>query len=184
MSQPSRWITVFCGSRHGSDLRFTTAAAELGRSLGRRGWGLVYGGGRVGLMGVVADAALAAGAPVVGVIPRALLAAEVGHGSLTELVLVDTMHERKAEMALRADAFVTLPGGIGTLDETFEILTWFQLGIHDKPIGVLNVAGYYDPLLAFLDRAVEQDFLGETRKALWVEGEVERLLDRLGGLSV
>lgn len=131
-------------------------------------------------MGILADAALKAGAPVVGVIPRALLEAEVGHGGLTELVLVETMHERKAVMARRADAFATLPGGIGTLDETFEILTWFQLGIHHKPIGVLNTNGYYDPLLAFLDRSVEEGFLGETRNELRVEGEVEALLDRLG----
>jgi uncharacterized protein (TIGR00730 family) len=175
-----RWITVFCGSRTGRDPRHAETAAELGRAIGRRDWGLIYGGGRVGLMGILADAALRAGAPVVGVIPRALLEAEVGHGGLTELVLVETMHERKAEMARRADAFATLPGGIGTLDETFEILTWFQLGIHGKPIGVLNTNGYYDPLLAFLDRSVEEGFLGETRNELRVEGEVEALLDRLG----
>lgn len=174
-----RWITVFCGSRNGHDPRYAEAAAELGERLGHRGWGLVYGGGKVGLMGILAEAALSAGAPVVGVIPRTLLEAEVGHGGLTELVVVETMHERKAEMARRADAFATLPGGIGTLDETFEILTWFQLGIHGKPMGLLNTGGYYDPLLGFLDRAVEQGFLGATRDRLWVETGVQGLLDRL-----
>lgn len=174
-----RWITVFCGSRTGFDPRHVEAAVTLGRSIGRRGWGLIYGGGRVGLMGVLADAALSTGAPVVGVIPRALLEAEVGHGGLTELVLVETMHERKAEMARRADAFATLPGGLGTLDETFEILTWFQLGIHAKPLALLNLDGYYDALLAFLDRTVAEGFLGATRGEIRVATEVEELLDLL-----
>jgi hypothetical protein len=142
--------------------------------------GVVYGGGTVGLMGVVADAALAAGAPVTGVIPRALDAREIAHGRLTELVLVETMHERKALMAERADAFVALPGGIGTMEELIEAFTWTQLAIHEKPVGLLDVAGYWAPLGAMLDRAVEARFLSAERRAtLLSDDDPGALLDAL-----
>ena len=152
----------------------------LGRSIGERGWRLVYGGGRVGLMGVVADAALQAGAEVIGVIPESLQQREVGHRGLTELHVVPTMHRRKQLMAERADAFVAMPGGIGTLEELFEAWTWAQLGYHDQPIGLLDVAGYYENLLRFLDESVAQGFLDAAQRArLCVDGDVGRLLDRL-----
>jgi uncharacterized protein (TIGR00730 family) len=141
--------------------------------------GLVYGGGNVGLMGVVADAALAAGATVIGVIPRALVARELGHQGITELRVVETMHERKAVMAELADAFVALPGGLGTLDELFEALTWAQLGLHQKPIGLLEVDGFFGPLVAYLDRAVAEGFVRpEHRAALVVEPDPDLLLGR------
>ena len=146
-------VCVYCGSRHGHDPRYTEAAVALGREIGRRGWQLVYGGGNVGLMGEVANATLEAGGRVVGVIPELLLAKEVGHRHLTELHVVHTMHERKKRMAELAHAFVALPGGIGTLEELFEVWTWRHLGYHDQPIGLLNVAHFYDPLLAFKKRA-------------------------------
>lgn len=152
----------------------------MGRLLAEQGIRLVYGGGRVGLMGAVADAALEAGGEVVGVIPRGLVAREVGHTGLTELHLVDTMHERKARMAELSDGFIALPGGIGTLEELFEVWTWGMLGIHRKPYGVLNVDGFYFPLLAFLDVLVEQGFLPpEARTMLIAESSPIRLLDRL-----
>jgi uncharacterized protein (TIGR00730 family) len=139
--------------------------------------GLVYGGGHIGLMGVLADAVLAGGAPVFGVIPRAMVDKELAHGGLTELHVVDTMHQRKALMADLADGFAALPGGYGTADEFFEILTWGQLGLHAKPMGLLNVAGFFDPLLAWLDRAVVEGFLrGEHQSLLRVAGEEEALL--------
>ena len=145
-----------------------------------RGIRLVYGGGHVGLMGIVADAALAAGGEVVGVITEGLQAREVGHAGLPDLRVVATMHERKAMMASLADAFVALPGGAGTLDEFFEAWTWLQLGIHRKPVGLLNVEGYYDPLLAFLDRGIEDRFIrAEYLDALVIDTEVGRLIDRL-----
>ncbi|MFZ4481231.1 MAG: TIGR00730 family Rossman fold protein [Rhodoferax sp.] len=153
-------LCVYCGSRPGLDSSFTAAAMDVGRWIGRHGGQMVYGGGRSGLMGIVADAALAAGAAVVGVIPRALVEKELAHRGCTELHIVDTMHERKQMMAERADAFLALPGGIGTFEELFEVWTWRQLGYHDKPIGLLNTAGYYDKLLGFLDSAVEQQFMG------------------------
>ena len=141
-------LCVYCGSRPGDLPAYADAARAVGTEIGRRGWQLVYGGGRAGLMGVVADAALAAGAAVVGVIPQSLMVRELGHAGLTELHVVDTMHQRKTMMAERSDAFLALPGGIGTFEELFEVWTWRQLGYHDQPIGLLNVAGYYDPLLA------------------------------------
>ena len=148
--------------------------------MARRGLGLVTGGGRVGLMGVVADAAMAAGGEVIRVIPEALAAKEVAHAGLTELRVVGSMHERKALMAALSDAFVALPGGYGTLEEFFEVLTWAQLGLHPKPCAVLNVAGYYDPLLALLDHAVAERFVKPIHRSLvLVEVEPERLLDRL-----
>src|SRR4051812_49148308 len=148
---PAMRVCVFCGSNPGARPEYAAAARAVGRALAERGRGLVYGGGNVGLMGVCADAALAAGGEVIGVIPDALQTAEVAHGGLTRLHVVRTMHERKALMADLSDAFAALPGGFGTLDELFEILTWAQLGIHAKPVAILNVAGFFDPLLAMLD---------------------------------
>ncbi|MEK7667491.1 MAG: TIGR00730 family Rossman fold protein [Gemmatimonadota bacterium] len=174
-----RRIAVYCGSNTGVRAAYSEAAARLGRVLGERGLGLVFGGGSVGLMGVVADAALAAGAPVIGVIPRALVARELGHKGLTELRVVETMHERKAVMAELADAFIALPGGLGTLDELFEAMTWAQLGLHQKPIGLLEVDGFFEPLVVFLERAVAEGFVrAEHRAALTVATEPERLLER------
>ncbi|WP_336633356.1 MULTISPECIES: TIGR00730 family Rossman fold protein [unclassified Microbacterium] len=151
-------ITVFCGSSPGFDPVYVDAARAVGTAIGRAGMALVYGGGHVGLMGTVADAALAAGAEVTGVIPRALQAREAVNTDLTELILVDTMHERKMIMADRADAFLALPGGPGTLEELTEQWTWAQLGIHEKPVGILNVAGYFDPLLAFVANMRDRGF--------------------------
>jgi uncharacterized protein (TIGR00730 family) len=139
---PTLSVCVYCGSRAGNGAAFANAARAIGQAIGRRGWRLVYGGGRAGLMGSVADAALAAGSEVIGVIPKALMGRELGHGGLTELHVVDTMHERKRLMAERSDAFVALPGGIGTFEELFEVWTWLQLGYHDKPVGLLNATGY------------------------------------------
>jgi uncharacterized protein (TIGR00730 family) len=180
-------ICVYCGSRRGDDPRFVQAAVDVGQHLARGGHELVYGGGRVGLMGALADAALAAGARVTGVIPRALLDREVGHTGLTELIVVQTMHQRKLAMAERADAFVALPGGIGTLEELYEMWSWRQLGYHDKPVALLNVAGYYDPLLAFMRAGVAAGFVAERHHALLlVEDDVASLiarLDRAAGLA-
>ncbi len=171
---------MYCGSRRGDDPRFVQAAVELGQRLAHGGHELVYGGGRVGLMGAVADATLAAGAHVTGVIPSALLDREVGHTGLTKLIVVQTMHERKLAMAERADAFVALPGGIGTLEELYEMWSWRQLGYHDKPVALLNVAGYYDPLLAFMRASVASGFVSERHHALLiVENDVASLLARL-----
>jgi uncharacterized protein (TIGR00730 family) len=159
---------------------YADAARAFGKVLAARGLGLVFGGGHIGLMGVLADAVLAAGRPVIGVIPRALADKELAHRGLTELVIVETMHERKAAMADRADAFVALPGGYGTGDELFEILTWAQLGLHDKPIGLLNVGAFFDPLLAWLDHMVREDFLKAAhRQLIRVDADAERLLDLL-----
>lgn len=180
-----RRICVYCGSRHGAMPAFTEAARATARAIARRGLGLVYGGGSVGLMGELADAALAAGGSVIGVIPRALFQREVAHDRLTELVEVASMHERKAKMAELADAFVALPGGFGTLEETFEALTWTQLGLHAKPVGLLDVAGFFEPLLRFLDRTVEFGFVRpENRDHLTVDVDPERLVERIvGGAS-
>ena len=173
-------ICVFCGSASGVDPAFADAARAVGREIARRGWTLVYGGGRVGLMGILADAALAEGGRVIGVIPRFLYEWEVGHDGLTELEIVGTLTERKVRMGDLADAFLSLPGGIGTLDELFEALSWAQLGLEHKPNGLLNVGGYYDSLIAFLDRAVESGFLKPKHRELLVAGSDEReLLDRL-----
>ena len=173
-------LCVYCGSRFGADPAFAAAARAVGTEIGRRGWTLVYGGGNVGLMGAVADAAMAAGAPVVGVIPRTLLEREVGHRGLTELHVVETMHERKREMAERSDAFLALPGGIGTFEELFEVWTWRQLGYHDKPVGLLDVAGYYAPLLGFLQSTVDQGFVSPPQRELLRTGaDPVALLDGL-----
>jgi uncharacterized protein (TIGR00730 family) len=175
-----RRICVYCGSSPGASPAYAAAAAEVGRELAGRGIGLVYGGGNVGLMGTVADAALAAGGEAIGVIPEALVAREVAHSGLTELHVVESMHERKALMADLADAFVALPGGLGTLEELFEILTWAQLGLHRKPSGLVNVAGYYDGLVAFLAHAVAERLLRpEHAELLLVDERPAPLLDRL-----
>jgi uncharacterized protein (TIGR00730 family) len=175
---------VYCGSRPGADPAYAAAATAVGRSIAERGWRLVYGGGRAGLMGAVADATLAGGGQVFGVIPESLMAREAGHTGLTDLRVVQTMHERKQAMAEAADAFVALPGGIGTFEELFEVWTWHQLGYHDKPVGLLNVAGYYDALLGFVDQAVAQGLLGTDQRAvLQVDTDPASLLDRLTDLA-
>lgn len=174
-------LCVYCGSRVGRSSQFVAAARQVGALIGHRGWQLVYGGGNAGLMGTVANAALAAGAPVVGVIPHSLMDRELGHPGLTELHVVQTMHERKQMMAERADAFLALPGGIGTFEELFEVWTWRQLGYHDKPVGLLNVEGYYDGLLAFLNQSVVDGFVPAAQRELLQSGaEPAALLDRLG----
>jgi uncharacterized protein (TIGR00730 family) len=172
-------VCVFCGSSAGRDPRYAEMAGRLGSTLARRGIGLVYGGGSIGLMGAVADAALAAGGEVVGVIPKALQLRELAHGKLTTLHVVASMHERKAKMAELAHAFVALPGGMGTLEELAEILTWAQLGLHARPCGLLDVAGYYRPLIAFFDQAVAEGFLRpEHRQLFLVAEDPDALLDR------
>lgn len=179
-----RRICVFCGSHHGHNPRFAEAAKALGVALARRGIGLVYGGGRVGLMGVIADSALEAGAEVIGVIPGFLDRAEVAHDGLTELRRVDTMLERKTVMAELSDGYITLPGGLGTLDELFEALTASQLRLDVKPCGLLDVDGYYAGLVGFLDRAQDEGFLPvEHRSLLMVGVEIEELLDRMSAGS-
>ena len=181
---PTISLCVYCGSRPGELPAYADAARAVGHEIGRRGWQLVYGGGRAGLMGVVADAALEAGAAVVGVIPRSLMDRELGHPTLTELHVVETMHQRKTMMAERSDAFVALPGGIGTFEELFEVWTWRQLGYHDKPIGLLNVAGYYDQLLAFLQQSEVRGFMAAAQTGLLqVHDDVLVLLERLGALA-
>jgi uncharacterized protein (TIGR00730 family) len=178
--RPLKRICVFCGSSPGTRPEYAAAARATGRLLAERGIGLVYGGGKVGLMGEAADAALAAGGEVVGVIPDALMAREVGHGGVTELHVVQSMHERKALMADLADAFVALPGGFGTWEEYFEVLTWAQLGIHPKPCGLLNVEGYYTPVLAMMDHAVAEGFVRPQHRALVLEAAApEAMLERL-----
>lgn len=177
-------VCVYCGSRPGALPAYTDAARAVGHEIGRRGWQLVYGGGRAGLMGVVADAALAAGGRVVGVIPQSLMGRELGHLGLTELHVVDTMHQRKMMMAERSDAFLALPGGIGTFEELFEVWSWRQLGYHDKPLGLLNVAGYYDRLLEFLALSVQQGFVATAQADfLLVESEPRIMLTRLNDSS-
>jgi len=173
-------VCVFCGSRDGTRDQYVASARQMGQALARRGIGLVYGGGGIGLMGILADAALSAGGDVVGVIPEALMAREVAHGGLTDLRVVASMHERKALMAELSDAFVALPGGFGTLEEFCETLTWVQLGIHRKPCGLLNVEGFFDPLLSFFDHAVRERFVSPDHRSLVVvEEDPERLLDAL-----
>jgi uncharacterized protein (TIGR00730 family) len=184
MSAPPLRLCVYCGSRPGDRPAYATAARQIGAEIGRRGWALVYGGGNVGLMGEVADAALAGGAPVTGVIPESLKAREVAHLGLTELHVVPDMHVRKQMMAERADAFVALPGGIGTLEELFEVWTWRQLGYHTKPLGLLNVEGYFDDLLRFMRGTVDQGFLSCQQHAnLQVGVCAATLLDQLAALA-
>ncbi len=173
-------ICVFCGSTAGVRPEYAEAARTLGRALVAGGHELVYGGGNVGLMGIVADAVLVAGGDVTGVIPQALMAREIGHGGVTTLHVVDSMHERKALMADRSDAFLALPGGVGTFEELFEAITWTQLGLHRKPCGLLNVAGFYDGLLAFLDHAWAEGFIKpETRAIVMAGTDPAELLRRL-----
>ena len=177
-------VCVYCGSRPGEDIVYSDAAQAVGSEIGRRGWQLVYGGGRAGLMGVVADAALAAGASVVGVIPQSLMSRELGHTGLNELHVVETMHERKMMMAERSDAFLALPGGIGTFEELFEVWSWRQLGYHDKPLGLLNVAGYYDALLAFLHQSRDHGFMSKAQlDLLEISADPVAMLQRLGELA-
>ncbi|HEX2133143.1 MAG TPA: TIGR00730 family Rossman fold protein [Actinophytocola sp.] len=172
-------VCVFCGSSAGKGTGYLAAAAEVGRTLAARGIGLVYGGAAVGTMGAVADAAVAAGGEVVGVIPRSLVDREIAHPGLAELHVVADLHERKAKMASLADAFLALPGGAGTLEELFEVVTWAQLGLHAKPIALLDVGGFYQPMLGFLDHMSAEGFLRpEYREMLIVETAVERVLDR------
>jgi len=163
---PAFSLCVYCGSRPGLDPEFAGTAQTVGKWIGRHGGQLVYGGGKAGLMGVVAEATLQAGGRVVGIIPKALVEKEWALHECTELHIVDTMHDRKRMMAERADAFVALPGGIGTFEELFEVWTWRQLGYHDKPVGILNTAGYYDGLLAFLASTVRQQFLSDWQMSL------------------
>jgi uncharacterized protein (TIGR00730 family) len=174
-------LCVFCGSASGSRPSYAEAAAALGAALGRRSIGLVYGGGSIGLMGVIADAVLRAGGSAIGVIPRGLYSAEIAHAGLTELRVVSGMHERKAVMASLADGFIALPGGLGTFEELLEMLTWLQLGIHRKPVALLDVEGYWNGLRTLLDDAVAAGFVKPARaELLLVETDVEGLLDRIG----
>lgn len=171
-------VCVFCGSSPGTNPVYLEAATKVGRTLARRGLGLVYGGGNVGLMGAVANGALAAGGEVVGVIPKALQLRELAHAKLTSLHVVGSMHERKAKMAELSHAFIALPGGMGTLEEFAEILTWAQLGLHTRPCGLLDVAGYYRPLIAFFDQAAAEGFVRpEHRRLVIVGNEPDALLD-------
>jgi len=178
--RPLARVCVFCGASVGARPEFAHAAAELGREMARRRITLIYGGGRAGLMGAVADAALSEGGQVIGVITRLLQNRELEHKGVTSLHVVETMHERKMMMANLADAFVALPGGLGTLDELFEILAWAQLGIHSKPVGLLNTVGYYDMLASFLDHVERENFLRlNHRTALIYAAEPMKVLDLL-----
>ncbi|MBP1627751.1 MAG: decarboxylase family protein [Holophagaceae bacterium] len=173
-------LCIYCGSSTGRNPRFMTAAMELGRDLALSGITLVYGGAKVGLMGAVADGALSEGGRVIGVIPQGLVEKEVAHQGLSELQVVDSMHERKARMAELSDGFIALPGGLGTFEELFEVWTWDQLGLHAKPLGLLNVADYYNPLLAFLDHATAEGFVRpRNRDTLIVAGSASELLARM-----
>jgi uncharacterized protein (TIGR00730 family) len=173
-------ICVYCGSRFGNSPAFLEAAQALGREIAQRGWRMVYGGGNVGLMGATADAAMSAGAEVVGVIPERLLNREVGHRGLSELHVVQTMHERKKLMAELADVFIALPGGIGTFEELFEVWTWRHLGYHDQPIGLLNIEGFYDPLIAFMAHTQQAGFVDEEQQGMLAVGaDPVALLDQL-----
>jgi len=172
-------ICVFTGSRHGSSPVYTEAARQLGSELVRRGYGLVYGGGNVGLMNVIADVVLELGGHVTGVIPNSLVSKEVAHQGLSDLRVVNSMHERKALMAELSDGFIAMPGGIGTMEEFFEVLSWAQLALHEKPCGLLNLSGYYDHLIQFVDYAVAQDFIkSKDRTLMIVEEQPGQLLNR------
>ena len=173
-------VCVFCGSRDGNDPAYVAAARETGGAIARRGWKLVYGGGHVGLMGALANAALAAGGEVIGVMPRALLTREVPHPDITRLHLVTSMHRRKALMSSLSDGFLTLPGGYGTLEEFFETLTWAQLGLHTKPCALLDVIGFWDPLLAMVDNQIAGGFVpAEHRRLILTGPDPSELLDRM-----
>ena len=178
-------ICVYCGSSTGNQPIYTEMAEAMGALLARRGIGLVYGGGNVGLMGIIADAALAGGGEVIGVIPRSLADREVAHAGVSDLRVVDSMHTRKALMAELSDAFVAMPGGVGTFEEFFEAVTWTQLGVHRKPCGLLNVGGFYTPLAAFIDQAVSEGFIKPTHRAMIVvDDNPERLLNSLGTVKL
>jgi uncharacterized protein (TIGR00730 family) len=178
-------ICVFCGSASGRRPSYARVARQLGAELADRGLGLVYGGGSIGLMGILADAALAGGGEVLGVIPRSLARREIAHHGLTRLEVVPSMHARKARMAKLSDAFLAMPGGIGTMEEFFEVLTWGYLGIHSKPTGLLDVGGYWQPLIGLLDHAVEEGFLRPAhRKLVVVDRSPSRLLERLAHCRV
>lgn len=180
-----RRICVYCGSSNRVDARWFDLARHVGRRLSARGIGVVYGGGHIGLMGAVADAALAENNEVIGVIPRKLLDLELGHTGVTDLVVVETMHQRKLHMADLSDGFIALPGGWGTLEEIFEVTTWAQLRYHDKPVGLLNAHGYYDKLVAFLDDAAAQGFIRpEHRGILAQDGDVDALLDAMAAADL
>jgi uncharacterized protein (TIGR00730 family) len=180
LSRPAFSLCVYCGSRTGESPEFAAVAERVGNWIGSHGGQLVYGGGRNGLMGILADATLAAGGRVIGVIPKALVEKEWAHTGCTELHVVDTMHERKRIMAEHADAFLALPGGIGTLEEFFEVWTWRQLGYHAKPVGLLNLDGYYDDLLTFLNASVKNGFMSDWQMALIaVASDPSQLLPQL-----
>jgi uncharacterized protein (TIGR00730 family) len=180
MATPLRSLCVFCGSSVGNRPEYAAAASEVGRLLAERGIRLVYGAGNIGMMGILADAALAAGGEVIGVIPQMLVDRELAHRGITDLRIVSTMHERKALMAELSDAFLALPGGLGTFEELCEALTWSQLGIHAKPCGALNAGGYFDHLTALLDNAVTQGFVSRANRDLLVmASNAAELLDRL-----
>ena len=187
MKSPAFSLCVYCGSRPGANPAYAQVARSVGEWIGRHGGQLVYGGGHNGLMGLLADATLAAGGRVVGIIPKALVEREWAHKGCSELHVVDTMHERKRMMAERADAFLALPGGIGTFEEFFEVWTWRQLGYHDKPVGLLNVDGYYDGLLGFMQTGVDQPFMGPWQMELIrVGSDWQQLLPELvqaGGIT-
>jgi uncharacterized protein (TIGR00730 family) len=171
---------VFCGSSTGDNSQYARAAVQLGREMARRGIGLVFGGGGVGLMGVIADALLEAGGHAIGVIPHALVARELAHRALPDLRVVNSMHDRKASMAALADAFIAMPGGFGTFEEFCEVITWTQLGVHQKPCGLLNVRGFYDPLIEQFDRAVTEGFIKPgNRRIVVAHAEAAGLLDAL-----
>ena len=185
MTKKFHSVCVYCGSAKGNNPVYADAAKALGRALVKHNLSLVYGGGHVGLMGIVADAVLDAGGEVTGVIPKALMDTEVGHERLTRLLVVKDMHERKALMAEHADGFIAMPGGIGTLEELFETLTWAQLGFHEKPIGLLNVSGFYDPLIEFLRHQTSQGFLrAEHKDLLLVETEPDPLIAELKNFTM
>jgi uncharacterized protein (TIGR00730 family) len=180
-----RRLCVFCGSSLGGNKAYAEMAQAMGALLARRGIGLVYGGGGVGLMGVIAEAVMRDGGEVIGVIPQALADREIAHTGITELHVVDSMHTRKAMMAELADGFVAMPGGVGTFEEFFEVVTWTQLGLHRKPCGLLNVSGFYSPLAAFIDQAVSEGFIKPVhRAAIVVDDDPERLLDSLASIKL
>jgi uncharacterized protein (TIGR00730 family) len=180
MSDALRSVCVFCGSQPGVRAEYAAAARDLGTWLAQQGIEVVFGGGHVGMMGALADAALAARGRVIGIIPEHLMRPEVAHRNLTELIVVDTMHTRKRTMAQRADAFIVLPGGYGTFEEMFEMITWLQLQLQTKPVGLLNVAGFYDKLVDFLQHAIDERFIRPAHRDLWcIESAVPALVDQV-----
>jgi uncharacterized protein (TIGR00730 family) len=179
-----KYLCVFCGSNFGARPIYKLAAQELGRTLGERGLGLVYGGGNVGLMGTIADAVLAAGGEAIGVIPKALVEKELAHVGLTQLHEVGSMHDRKAMMAELSDGFIAMPGGFGTFEEFCEVLTWAQLGFHKKPCGLLNIDGYYDPLITMFNHAVEEQFVHSRHQSLvLIDAQIDALLNKLASFE-